>query len=385
MTCTDDGSSNAGAAGPNAGRFTEDMSWWDSKAVSRDRLLGLGDTFARSALEQSTLESYASAVEQFERWRRSFGFTGDVTDREITAYIRVMIVERGLSASYAKTSVSAISDKYRFEPVNPTHSARVAQAKKAATKMAPASVQRKPLVKAMIAKIASKMDCSEKGQLRDLTMIVIAHRGFMRAGELTSLRFTDVRIEQIAPTDSDAALYPAAMVGIDLLWIHISSSKTNPQKRKLDPTERKGETIVIGPDSNSARICPISLFRQWSFHRSVSSDWLFHQMPRNKRSQSLSVATYNHTVKRWMENAGLDSKGFGGHSTRAGGCTDAIRRAVDLRSVKKHGRWSSDAVHLYIHNDIADTLTVNAALGGFSTARTPTASSTTSSSSSSAS
>jgi len=345
--------------------------------------------FTRSALEQSTIESYGSAVTQFERWRLETGFSGDVSDREIAAYVWVLTVERRLSSSYVKTTISALSDKYRFAAVNPTHSARVVQAKKAATKMAPEPVQRKPLTKPLILKIAAKMDWMAKGraralQLRDLTMIVFAYRGFLRSSELVDLLATDVRIEQIPASDPDASLYPKEMIGVDLLWLYISSSKTNPQRQKLVPAERKGETVIIGPDRNSGRICPIALYKQWSFCRAATAKPFFHQLIRGKLTEPLSPSTYNHIVQNRMSQAGLDSSGFGGHSTRAGGCTDAIRRAVDIRSVKKHGRWSSDAVYLYIHNDVADTLAVNAALGGFDTSRTSSAAASSSSSSSSA-
>ena len=57
-----------------------------------------------------------------------------------------------------------------------------------------------------------------------------------------------------------------------------------------------------------------------------------------------------------------------GHSARADGATDAIRRGVDLKIVKDHGRWRSDAVFLYIQDDTAARLQVSVALGGYHSA-----------------
>ena len=54
---------------------------------------------------------------------------------------------------------------------------------------------------------------------------------------------------------------------------------------------------------------------------------------------------------------------YGFHSVRARGATDAARAGVSEAKIKQHGNWKSDAVRLFVRQDVEDRLAVSAALG----------------------
>ncbi len=76
----------------------------------------------------------------------------------------------------------------------------------------------------------------------------------------------------------------------------------------------------------------------------------------------MSPKSLNHIVKANIVGLGVDPKTFGSHSLRAGGATEAATKGVDTYLIKRHGRWKSDAVYLYIHDTIKEKLKVSSAL-----------------------
>jgi len=66
-------------------------------------------------------------------------------------------------------------------------------------------------------------------------------------------------------------------------------------------------------------------------------------------------------VKRWLKRIGVNPKEYGSHSLRRGGTTAAAKN-VPTHLLKRHGRWRSDAVFLYIEDDLAQQLSVTANL-----------------------
>jgi integrase len=81
-------------------------------------------------------------------------------------------------------------------------------------------------------------------------------------------------------------------------------------------------------------------------------------------ADELATGTPNHTVKRWLGKIGVSSVGFGSHSLRRGGATAAAKARVQMHVIKRHGRWASDAVYLYIVGGVGEQLGVSAAVLG---------------------
>jgi hypothetical protein len=95
----------------------------------------------------------------------------------------------------------------------------------------------------------------------------------------------------------------------------------------------------------------------------VESPYLFHKVGKGE-GQQLSDHTPYHTVKRLLVKIGMSSTGYGSHSLRRGGATAAARAKVQMHVVKRHGRWASDAVYLYIVDSIEEQLGLSAAVLG---------------------
>jgi integrase len=92
---------------------------------------------------------------------------------------------------------------------------------------------------------------------------------------------------------------------------------------------------------------------------------LFQHLTKAGRGLRVSSGTFNAAVKSLCARAGLRELNFTGHSMRAGGATAAAQAGVDVRVIKRHGGWKSDAVLVYIHDTASDFLRLNAAIGNF--------------------
>ncbi len=292
----------------------------------------------------------------------------------------------GAAAASFKAVKSGLSDAFRYLPSNPTHAALVADAAKAGAKRGRPSRHREPLTRGHIQKMAAICHTHKLSAVRDLFSILLAFRGFLRGGEVMALGERDVELRELerdesalapAPALSAAAVASAAAAAAApppsdavpraVLVVYISSSNTNPQAQR-EPEFRCGETVIIGPDRDAA-ICPIAWYRRYLALRSADLKGQAATPPLFYSSRARAArdsGAFNETVKRWLSLIGVDPRLFGEHSARAGGATEAARLAVDLRLIKRQGRWKSDAVFIYIHDDTSSMLALQEALGGVS-------------------
>ena len=58
----------------------------------------------------------------------------------------------------------------------------------------------------------------------------------------------------------------------------------------------------------------------------------------------------------------MDPKPYGSHSLRRGGATAAAEHKVRMHVLKRHGRWLSDSVYLYVVDDLEEQLSVSATI-----------------------
>jgi integrase len=314
------------------------------------------------ALEDSTRQKYDSQWKQFEAYCEGLKFK---TDEPIAI---VSFVEYLTTHHYAfgtiKGFVSAVFDKFRHLESNPALSSYVSMAKKSASKKAPAVKRRDPLTREHLLSLSAKVNRSKFIEVRDFFMILLAYRGFLRGDEVVNLLSDEVWIDTFDSSDTPTELIPASF-SREILWITITSSKTNSQKQKLAYDERSVENVIVGPDI-SPEIDPITWFRLYQSLRDKTADWFFHRVDSGDRDTSLAKGSFNHIVKNRCKETGINDLNIGGHSCRAGGATDAARKRVETRLIARHGRWKSDAVFIYMHDDQSGELQLNAALGGFS-------------------
>ena len=151
--------------------------------------------------------------------------------------------------------------------------------------------------------------------VRNITMLCLAHAGFLRCSELLNIKKKDVIID-----DEN-----------QLLKIFIPVSKT-------DPTA-EGVNVFI-TNSNT----PHSAFKWICTYFSILSN--FKQIKPEDRIFPISENTLNCIIKRYKNYNGFDGK-FSAHSLRRGGAHDAFQQGIPEASIKKHGRWRSSVYMIY--------------------------------------
>lgn len=256
-------------------------------------------------------------------------------------------------------AVSAIADLFRHSDQAPTSTSIVTSAKRAAAKLAPDKKQRNPLTRTHLLRIHAHINRIgwSDARRRDFFALLLAYRGCMRGEEVANLLAERVWVDTCPPEDQEAGHFPQYMIDVPILWIQISSSKTKPQKQRAEEI-RSVHTILIGPDS-LASLCPITHFYEWRRVRSKSEKSFFHSM---RPGGEYTRRHFSEAARDLARAAGIKEH-LTGHSARAGCATTAIQKGVDIRLVKQHGRWKSDAVYDYIKDDTGSKLAVSAALG----------------------
>ena len=158
-----------------------------------------------------------------------------------------------------------------------------------------------------------------------------------------ALRLEDVYVEDVSPG------HPALFV-----WVG-----TN------DPTKTDqgclGEYIILDSNPGNPLECVVGWYLRYRDMRgSYQSPFLFSASPRN--TARMSKRAPNSILKRWVHKLGLDPAEFSSHSARHGGATAAASEGVPERLLKRHGRWRSDQVRVYIHETLANRLGVSQAI-----------------------
>ena len=136
------------------------------------------------------------------------------------------------------------------------------------------------------------------------------------------------------------------------------------RKSKTDQFSENATIVIGGCPGNRLQLCPVAWYRLHASTR-LASPFVFHNFKVvNGAGQKLVKTTPCFTVKRWLVKIGIDPKGFGSHSLRRGGATAAANARVQMHVIKRHGRWASDAVYLYIVDGLEEQLGVSAAVLG---------------------
>lgn len=317
-------------------------------------------------MEEITRNKYESALKPLRAFCVKLKESFPPAPRVLAEFLKHQSDEK-YSYSSIRGTLSAVKDLFRHKPDDsPCLNPLVVSVRKAAEKLAPAPKRRNAISRTHLLAIAKtfKHKFNSVAFVRNWLMLLIAYRGSLRGDEVVHLLPSDVWIEKCDPIDEACVHFPPDMIGRPLLWIRVSSSKTHSQRQR-DDTDRCGDMVVIGPDVNQ-ELCPLHWFRLWLTKRTKSAKFLFHSANENN-SGAINSSEFSSAVKEFCLGAGFKTV-LTGHSARAGGATDAIRRGVDLKIVKDHGRWRSDAVFLYIQDDTAARLQVSVALGGYHSA-----------------
>ena len=155
--------------------------------------------------------------------------------------------------------------------------------------------------------------------------------GFMRSGEMcgqetqtgdqtADLTYHDVAVDDIANPRR--------------IQLHLKKSKTD--------VFRQGASIHIGRTDDD--LCPVAALLSWMIRRGSQPGPLFTWAS----GKALTRSTFVTKLREALEEAGIDSRGFSGHSFRSGAATTAATRGITDHQIKQLGRWKSSAYLRYI-------------------------------------
>ena len=155
--------------------------------------------------------------------------------------------------------------------------------------------------------------------------------GFLRAGEV------------VIPSDSsfDPSVHLAqgdvrvdSVVCPRYLEVSIKASKTDPFRR--------GVCIYLGV--TYADLCPVAAILDYMVRRGQSPGPFFSFANGNSLTRDRFVSA----VCSALDQAGVDSSRYAGHSFRIGAATTAAQRSIPDSLIKTLGRWQSEAYTVYI-------------------------------------
>ena len=233
---------------------------------------------------------------------------------------------------------SAINDKFRFDDVKPASGELVRQTKITVGRLTKPSKAKLPVTKTQLEALVKVMPPTEKG-IRNMFMMILMFLGFLRESEAAALKQTDLYIGELEGYNGD------------VLFIRIGQSKT-------DQTHETATIVLCG--SKGSTICPIKWFK-WHCAVRHESPFVFTDLYRGV-VKGLSAKTPCGIVKRALASIGIDPKPYGSHSLRRGGATAAAKQKIRMHVLKRHGRWRSDAVYLYITDSAEERLLVAASI-----------------------
>jgi len=189
-----------------------------------------------------------------------------------------------------------------------------------------------------ILRLLPYLNIADPWDFQVLVMMVVAHDGLLRAGELLNLRWGDVEWAE----GGDATLL-------------VRVSKTTHDR----PAESVALVDYVIPDL-PCHFSGARLLREYMRHRSAdgSQDPDAFLFPARPGSRASAPATrkrqFVSRVQDLLAAAGFVSAEFSGHSFRSGGATDLWAAGVDPRSIQLQGRWRSDAFWLYVRDNPAE-------------------------------
>jgi hypothetical protein len=199
--------------------------------------------------------------------------------------------------------------------------------------------QVRPITVTMIATMVANMDLEDPMQLYVAMAMALCHDSLMRSGELLGgLRVEDFEWD-----------FESRCVTVHLYRTK-SHRRGGPQKVRVGDFEGQSSAYKL-------LLRWFDLFDLWSTPKA-------HVMPRvdnRSRVRGAELDFGSPATARWWKKAigaelvriGVDPSFYSGHSFRAGGATDLFVAGVPYSTIKKMGRWRSDAALKY-HRDELD-------------------------------
>ena len=182
--------------------------------------------------------------------------------------------------------------------------------------------------------------------LMDFLNILLSFTGFLRFDEASRIRRSDISLHE------------------DFLSVRITKSKTDQMCR--------GGNILIARSSTD--LCTLTWMVKYLIKGDIPNAdhrYIFRAVYKSSVSGKTGLRasdkplSYSYLAQMFKERlASIDcpTENVTLHSLRAGGVTRAMNEGVAYKQCKTHGRWKSDAINVYVTEDLENKLMVSKGL-----------------------
>lgn len=266
------------------------------------------------AYAPSTMRSYYSDVEAFERWCLANDISDPFPADVKTVCLFLEEQGRSKSPSTVQRRLYAIRKAHRLLCLpDPTHDEDINLTFRRVRRSKPVRPkQAKGMTRSYLDLFLASEPDTPWG-LRNRAMLSLGYELLTRRSELVALRMGDLELRDDGT-----------------LRVLIRRSKADPF----------GEGRIAFTSTNTAQ-----LVRKWVEWRGAEIDWLFCPIYQGKPvDRSLETTTVKRLVKDAAKRVGLDPEdidAFSGHSMRVGAAQDLLTRGFDTAAIMRAGGWKS--------------------------------------------
>lgn len=299
--------------------------------LKRPELFSEAKSMVLGSKEESTVSQYSNQFEKFRQWCVLNGFTKLPAKPSTVALYLVSLIQSDSNCGKSKLNQVFYAIKWAHETAclpDPCADSWLRLCLKGCIRKVSSPVCKKePVTSKIILDLVERFaseNCS-LGDLRTVTLFILAFAGFFRINEVLQL------------TRGDFKFHATHCV------IRVKKSKTD--------VLRQGNEVVIARTGKVT--CPVKLLERYFSEADisdVSDHYVFRsvqvcskagQYKLRSQNKPLSYTRVRELLKEKLSLLGLDSSLFGTHSFRSGGATVCANNDTNERLWQKHGRWKS--------------------------------------------
>lgn len=282
--------------------------------------------YLRAATPDNTRRAYAGDMRRYVAFCEAQGFGALPASPDTVVRYVTWLADQGRKVSTIKRAAAAISKAHRTAGLeSPTASEAVKLALRGiAREHHTAQKKAPPVLVAEARALVGALDLETNRGARDRAMILIGFAAALRRSELARLDVADL---EFAPEG---------------LVVTLRSSKTDQLGEGMHKAIHHGE--------NSAT-CPVRALRHWLMVSGIDTGPVFRPIDAgdNVGAGRTSDRAVDRAIKRAARLAGLEERGFSGHSLRAGLATQAALNGHGAADIARQtGHRSLDTVLGYI-------------------------------------
>jgi integrase len=271
------------------------------------------DELVRQSIAQSTRVAYDSDLRHFAAWGGTLPATPAMIATYIAAYVGVLAV-----ATITRRVATLSKAHQAMGEENPCQAALVkATFRGLRRKQGTAQKQAKPLLKEELFAILGPVGDSMK-DVRDRALLLLGFAGGFRRSELVGLDVADIE---------------TVRQGIIITLRH-------------SKTDQDGAGRKIGIPHGRTQHCPVAAVTAWLSRSAITQGPVFCPVTRHGHLQPvrLSGDAVSEVIRERLAAIGMDTKGYSGHSLRAGFATSAAKAGVSTLKIRAQTGHASDAM-----------------------------------------